>query len=121
MTVHNDQLDDLNKLVPLQDKLYATHESVAGQFPFIVRIAIALYDPETSVLKTFMHSSGDDNPLEHYQALLDDAPSLKKILKTGAPRVVNNMLTFEGEQREHTKRLGRYGYAASYTLSLIHI
>lgn len=120
MTTHNDSLEDLNKLIPLQDKLKATHESVAALFPFIVRIAIAIYDPETSVLKTFLHSSGDANPLDHYSALIDDAPSLKEILKTGAPRVINNMLTFEGSGGEHSKRLGRYGYAASYTMPMFN-
>ncbi len=120
MTRHNDSLEDLNKLIPLQDKLKATHDSVAALFPFIVRIAIAIYDPETSVLKTFLHSSGDANPLDHYSALIDDAPSLKEILKTGAPRVINNMLTFEGSGGEHSKRLGRYGYAASYTMPMFN-
>jgi len=120
MTIHNDVLVELNKLVPLQDKLQATHKSISDLFPFIVRIAIAIYDPETSVLKTYMHSSGDDNPLDHYSALLDDAPSLKEILKTGFPRVINNMLTFEGEGGEHSRRLGRYGYAASYTMPMFN-
>jgi hypothetical protein len=78
MSTHNDALEELNKLLPLQDKLYATHKSIAELFPFIVRVAIAIYDPETSVLKTYLHSSGNDNPLDHYQALIDDAPSLKK-------------------------------------------
>ena len=120
MTTHNDALEELNKLVPLQDKLQATHKSIADLFPFIVRIAIAIYDPETSVLKTYMHSSGDDNPLDHYSALIEDAPSLKEILKTGLPRVINNMLTFEGEESEHSRRLGRYGYAASYTMPMFN-
>ena len=120
MTTHNDALEELNKLVPLQDKLQATHKSIADPFPFIVRIAIAIYDPETSVLKTYMHSSGDDNPLDHYSTLIEDAPSLKEILKTGLPRVINNMLTFEGEESEHSRRLGRYGYAASYTMPMFN-
>ena len=120
MTIHNDVLEELNKLVPLQDKLQATHKSISGLFPFIVRIAIAIYDPETSVLKTYMHSSGDDNPLDHYSTLIDEAPALKEILKTGLPRVINNMLTFEGEGGEHLRRLGRYGYAASYTMPMFN-
>lgn len=118
MTTHSDALEELNQLVPLQDKLYATHKSIAELFPFIVRIAIAIYDPETGVLKTYLHSSGDDNPLAHYQALIDDAPSLAKILKSGLPRVINNMLTFESDEREHSRRIGRQGYAASYTLPM---
>lgn len=120
MTDQHDSLDNLNKQIPLKDKLIAAHNSLKTNFPFIVRIAIALYDPETSMLKTYIHSSGDDNPLDHYQSSLDDAPSLKEILKKGKPRVINNMLTFENKQNEHTKRVGRQGYAASYTLPMFN-
>ena len=120
MTEHYDALEELNKHIPLREKLIATHKSVSEIFPFIVRIAIAIYDPETSVLKTYLHSSGDDNPLDHFQTYLDDAPSLKAILKKGLPRVANNLLTFEDGQHEYTKRIGRQGYAASYTLPMFN-
>ncbi len=120
MTEHHDVLQDLNKKIPLRDKLVATHQSVSEVFPFIVRIAIAIYDPETSVLKTYLHSSGEDNPLDNYQTLLEDAPSLKEILKKGLPRVANNLLTFEDGKHEHTRRIGRQGYAASYTLPMFN-
>lgn len=120
MSEHSDVLDELNKHIPLREKLIATHKSVSEVFPFIVRIAIAIYDPETSVLKTYLHSSGDDNPLDNYQTYLDDAPSLKEILKKGLPRVANNLLTFEDGNHEHTKRIGRQGYAASYTLPMFN-
>lgn len=115
---HQDALADLNRDISLRDKLRTAHQSVQANFPFIARIAIALYDPETHVLKTFLHSSGNDNPLENYETLLDNAPSLKQILDIGHPRVINNMLTFENGQHEHTRRLGRQGYAASYTLPI---
>lgn len=120
MTEHKDALQELNQQIPLRDKLVATHRSVNEVFPFIVRIAIAIYDPETSVLKTYMHSSGEENPLDNYQALLDEAPSLKEILKKGLPRVANNLLTFEDGDHEHTKRIGRQGYKASYTLPMFN-
>lgn len=120
MTEHHDVLEELNKHAPLRDRLIAAHKSVSELFPFIVRIAIAIYDPDTKILKTYLHSSGDDNPLDHYQALLDDAPSLKAILEKGLPRVANNLLTFEDGQHEHTKRIGRQGYAASYTLPMFN-
>jgi len=120
MTEHSDELVELNKHLPLHDKLVATHKSVSEAFPFIVRIAIAIYDPETSVLKSYIHSSGDDNPLEHFQALLDETPSLKAILKKGLPRVVNNLLTYDDGKHQYNKRIGRQGYAASYTLPMFN-
>jgi HD-GYP domain-containing protein (c-di-GMP phosphodiesterase class II) len=120
MTRHHDVLEGLHKKITLREKLIATHKSINELFPFIARIAITIYDPETNVLKTYLHSSGEDSPLDNYQAVLDDAPSLKAILKEGLPRVINNMLTFEEGRNEHTTRIGRQGYAASYTLPMFN-
>lgn len=118
MDEHHDVLEFLNRHMPIHDKLVAMHRSVQEGFPFIARVAVALYDPKTNILKTFLHSSGEDNPLDHYQASLDDAPSLKAILDKGLPRVVNNQLGVELGDSRHTKRIGRQGYAASYTLPM---
>ena len=120
MTEHHYELEELNKHIPLREKIVAVHKSVSEIFPFIVRVAVAIYDAETDLLKTYLHSSGEDNPLGHYQTHLDDAPSLKAILKKGLPRVVNNLLTFENGKNEHTRRIGRQGYAASYTLPMFN-
>ena len=117
---HRDLLDDLNKPLSLKDKMVSAHRSVQNKFPFVSRIAIALYDPDTRILKTYLDSSGGDEPLAHYQALLDNAPSLKEILAKGLPRVVNNLVTFENGTHEHTQRIGRSGYAASYTMPIFH-
>lgn len=117
---HDDIFSDLNRDISLREKLQSAHLAVSQRLPFIARIAITLYDPETHVLKTYLHSSGDDNPLENYETLLANAPSLKQILDKGRPRVVNNMLTFENGKNEHTVRLGRQGYAASYTMPMYH-
>ena len=117
---HTDILNILNDNLPFKEKLISAHQAIRSFFPFVARIAIALYDPETTILKTFVHSSGEDQPLDNYQTSLENAPSLKALLKEGRPRVINNMLTFENGTREHTRRLGRQGYAASYTMPMFH-
>lgn len=118
MFTHNDNLTLLTQEAPLKEKLISAHQAIKNKFPFVARIAVTVYDPETRVLKTFLHSSGDDNPLAHYQSLLDEAHSLKEILKKGKPRVVNNLVTFEDSRKKHAKRIGRQGYAASYTMPM---
>jgi HD-GYP domain-containing protein (c-di-GMP phosphodiesterase class II) len=118
MPDYQDTLESLNRNVPLRDKLVQTHRVMQTHLPFIARIAIALYDPKTALLKTYLHSSGADDPLPHYQAAMSEAPSLANILKDGRPRVVNNLLTFENGRHEHTRRIGRQGYAASYTMPM---
>jgi len=120
MFYHDDVLAALNANMPLKDKLVSAHKVVQEKFPFIARIALAIYDPETKVLKTYLHSSGEDRPLYNYQALLDDAPSLIEILKKGKPRVVNNLVAFEHSEHEHAQRIGQQGYAASYTMPMLH-
>jgi HD-GYP domain-containing protein (c-di-GMP phosphodiesterase class II) len=84
----------------------------------ISRIAVALYDPKTDLLKTYIHSSGDDQPLNQYQALLHETPSLMDIVITGKPRVVNDMTIFVGGEHEHTRRIATQGYGSSYTLPM---
>lgn len=120
METYQDTLEALNRNLPLGAKLIQTHRVVQKQLPFVARIAIALYDPKTNLLKTYLHSSGEDDPLPRYHASLNEAPSLANILKEGRPRVINNMLTFESGQHEHTRRIGRQGYAASYTMPIFN-
>lgn len=120
MPEHEDIHAALNLDVPLREKLVRTHAAVRQLFPFIARIAVAIYDPATTVLKTYLHSSDTSNPLAHYQTTLDKAPSLQRILEQGKPRVINNMLTFEDVRHEHTRRIGRSGYASSYTMPMFN-
>ncbi len=117
---HTDAFGFLNHNAPLREKLHIAHQTVQQSLPFIARIALTLYDPDTRVLKTYLHSSGGQEPMQHYQAIIDSAPSLVEILKRGHPRVINNMLTTQRGEHEHTRRIGREGYAASYTLPMFN-
>lgn len=117
---HRDTLENLNRHIPLRDKLIAAHESMCQQFPFIERVAVTLYDAKTRMLKTYLHSGKDDGQLENYQQLLDNAPSLKAVLDEGLPRVINNMLTFSNGEGDRTKRIARQGFKASYTLPMFN-
>ena len=55
--------------------------TLSDHFPFIDRIAVAIYEPETDSLKTLAYSSNEPSPLPHYQAKLRDARSLSEILQ----------------------------------------
>lgn len=118
MFEHNDTLHELTQKSSLHDKLKATHRSINDTFPFIARISIAIYDPVTQELKTFIHSSGEDNPLDHYQVMITNAPSLKKIFDRGIPRVVNDLNEFKEGKHAHTTKIREQGYAASYTMPM---
>jgi HD-GYP domain-containing protein (c-di-GMP phosphodiesterase class II) len=113
---HKDILDSLNKNLTLKAKLVCTHEAIKQFFPFLARIAITIYDPATTLLKSYIDSSDHPTHWQHCQAHLEEIPSLKEVLDKGRPRVINNMVTFENDEYGHFKRLGREGYAASYTM-----
>ncbi|MEW6982187.1 HD-GYP domain-containing protein [Colwelliaceae bacterium 6471] len=119
MCTHKDKLNGLNKHISLHEKITSTHKILRDTFPFLERIAIAIYDPKTGLVKTYIHS-GNKNALAHYQTYLDKVPSLKKIVEQGLPRVINNFLTFENSNSEHAKRIGRHGFLASYTLPIFN-
>ena len=118
MYEHDDILHSLNDNLPLMDKLTSVHNAMRLQFDFIDRIAVAIYERKSDVLKTYVHSSGGDQPLSHYQSLLSDAPSLQEIIDVGKPRVVNDLSIFADGNRLHTQRIAEQGYASSYTMPM---
>lgn len=118
MLEHVDALTALNRNVPLSAKLRAIHEQLRHQLDFIDRIAVATYDPHTDLVKTFIHSSGDDNPLSNYQTRLSQAGSLGQIAKSGKPRVVNDLAIFSDGTSEHTRRIAAHAFVSSYTLPM---
>ena len=118
MFTHQDQLNPLDQNIDLTSKLEYIHAALKERFPFIARIAAAIYDPDTDLLKTFVHSSGGDQPLSNYQAKLDETHSLREILEKGQPRVVNNLGIFANSGKEHAKRIDSQGYQASYTMPM---
>lgn len=118
MPTHYDVLTTLNRSVPLSAKLRAIHLQLSQQLPFIDRIAVATYDPKTDLVKTFIHSSHDGNPLSNYQAKLSVSDSLVQIVKTGTPRVTNDLSIYAHGTQEHTRRIAAQHYGASYTLPM---
>ena len=113
-----DTFDDLNRNIPLSEKLKSIHSILKTRIPSIDRIAVAVYDPKTDLLKTFIYSSREEHPLIHYQAKLAEAGSLRAILQTGRPRVVNDLAVFAKGEHEHTKRIAGQGFGSSYTLPI---
>ena len=118
MSNHQDALEALNRHTPLSEKLKTLHDALTRRFEFIDRVSVAIYDAKTDELKTFIHSSGEDNPLAQYQAKLSEARSLQEIRESGKPRVVNDLTVFAKGPHEHTGRIAAQGYGASYTLPM---
>jgi len=115
---HRDTLDTLNGHHSLIDKLAALHKLLKRRYPFISRIAVALYDPKTDLLNTYVDSGKSAHPLKRYSAKLGNVSSLKDTMTRGTPRVVNDLDVFILSRTEHATRIRAAGYGASYTLPM---
>lgn len=113
---HHDALAELETSRPVGMRLQSLHQAIQVKYPSIARVAVALYDSATNTVKTYVHSSGADNPLPHYESGLDDAPSLLKTLTDRRPRVVNDLAVFAEGSHLHTQKIWAQGYRSSYTL-----
>ncbi len=116
MFEHEDPLSPLGDRLELADKLAHIHATLRERFRFLDRIACAVYDPKTDLLKTLLASSADGS-LSHYQARLSEARSLMEIIESGRPRVVNDLSVFPAA-RAHSRRIAELGYRASYTMPM---
>lgn len=101
-------------------RLKHIHDDVKGMLPSINRISVALYDPESDVLKTFINSTDDGSPLEHYQAELTQVASLRELAMGRVPRTLNDLTALAGGDSEHTRKILAKGYLSSHTVPIVH-
>lgn len=118
MFEHQDVLAALNGKLSLPEKIKFVHGLLKDRFDFIDHISVAIYDPKTDLLMTFVHSSDDANPLVLYSAKLEDSASMQEILKAGRPRVVNDLDIFSNAPAEHTRRIAALRYKSGYTMPM---
>jgi HD-GYP domain-containing protein (c-di-GMP phosphodiesterase class II) len=118
MFSHQDVLSALNGKLPLPEKIKFIHDLLKERFDFIDRISVAVYDPKTDLLKTFLHSSGGDDPLSLYSAKLSDSASLQEILKAGRPRLANDLDVFRNVPAVHARSIAAQQYQSSYTMPM---
>jgi Response regulator containing a CheY-like receiver domain and an HD-GYP domain len=104
----------------LAERLACFHDESKRDFDGINRIAIAIYDPATDLLKSFVHSSEGDNPFDHTVARLEDLKPLAELARTGGRRVINDLSTHAAGTPAHAKRLLACGYLSSYTVPIFH-
>ncbi len=115
---HADALAALDAGGPLERQLGAIHEALYAELGQVDRISVAAYDPPGDLLKTFLESSPTRSALVRYEAKLTETPSLAETLRSGRPRVVNDLELFRRGERVHTRILADEKYRASYTVPM---
>jgi hypothetical protein len=104
----------------LAERLACFHDELKRDFDGINRIAIAIYDPATDILKSFVHSREGDNPFEHTVARLSDLKPLALLAKTGARRVINDLGAHLPSTPAHLRRLVAAGYQSSWSVPIFN-
>lgn len=99
----------------LTGNLHAVYELIRARYPFLERVALALYDPGTDLLKTFISSNADEVLLKRYEVKLSQVPSLATLAQRRESRLVHDIAVAFGTQSTHSAWLVERGYRASYT------
>lgn len=86
----------------------------------INRIAAALHDPATDLLKTFVHSSDGPNPVEGAAVRLSELPTLSRLARSGRALVVDDLLNDEAPAKEIGSDLVRHGYRSRCVMPVMH-
>lgn len=60
MVDRENRLRGLNENLPLGRKLKLLNAEISRRFPFVARLAVAVFDPKPRVLKTFLSSGEGD-------------------------------------------------------------
>lgn len=102
----------------LGGRLRRLHRIIATRHPSIGRVALALYDTGTDLLKTFVASNENEQSLSHHQAHLSDVPSLAALRDSRKARVVDDLALSFGSHSRHSRWLLEQGYRSSYTLPI---
>lgn len=100
----------------LNQRLEGVHRQVREYFPFVARIAVALYDPATDDIKTFLHSPADSSPLRHYSAKLASAKWLDELRRSRRARVIEDLSASLLGVQLHSRRISAAEFKASYTV-----
>lgn len=108
---HNPEAERL----PLHEHLREIHASLQDELIDIDRVAVAIYDRRTDVLKTFVHSTLGAVPFIHHQTKLSDVPSLAALARDHQDRVVQDLLAPGRLPGEHDRQLIASGIRSSYT------
>lgn len=102
----------------ISGRVFAVHEQLSSFCPQIRRIGVAIHDPTTQTLRTFLQSTHGPDPLPAYERRLADVPSLADLAATRQARVIENLAAELRSRAEHTVRLLDAGYRSSYTVPM---
>ncbi len=108
-------IESISDTDSIQRQLQDIHASLKSVLPGIGRVAVAIYDEQTDLLKTFVHSTDGEPPFSHYEAKLANVPSLCELARSTDVRIIDKLRSDGEHPSWHVSRLVETGYRSSYT------
>ncbi|WCE31657.1 HD domain-containing phosphohydrolase [Vibrio sp. SCSIO 43137] len=115
----SDMLNYLDSGTNIQQRVTTIRQDLVRYYPAIHRVAIALYDAERDVLKTYACDEDITSGLKNYEAVLGECESLRYLASSGRKRVVNDLVAMGENDKQHTALVRNAGYQSSLTMPLI--
>jgi HD-GYP domain-containing protein (c-di-GMP phosphodiesterase class II) len=109
-------IETLSDMGSIQNQLEDIHRNLRTELAGIGRIAVAIYDEQTDILKTFVHSTEGEPPFSHYEAKLEQVVALRELARSHRPRVIDDLQARRDYGSAHVQRLLQSGYRSSYTV-----
>ena len=106
------------KMPSLTARLESIHSMVMDKVPSIDRIAFALYDAKTDLMKTFINSTKARVPISAYETKLSEVPSLQTLAETGSVRVINDVQSELKRHSKHSTWVLDQEYQSSFTIPI---
>lgn len=109
----------ISRIPTLSARLDSIHTSIIEKFPAVNRIACALYDPKTDLLKTFINSTHEGHAITAYEYKLADCASLSQLVSSGTFRVIDDIQSTFAPATEHSSWLLSQNYKSSFTIPMV--
>lgn len=108
----------LNDIPSISMRLSNIHDLVFQKVPSIDRIACALYDPKTDLLKTFINSTKQGYAISNYEYKMSDSTSLQTLVTSKKCRVIDDIKKDIQPGNRHCDWLLQQGYHSSLTIPM---
>jgi hypothetical protein len=102
----------------MAESIEIIHSVIASRYSGVDRVAMAVYDAGSDMLKTFVSSNHDGMALIAYEAKLESVPSLQSLAKLHQSRVVQDIEGNFPTLSRHGDWLKDKGYLSSYTVPI---
>lgn len=101
----------------MANKLRSLHDGLRVDMPQITRVAVAVYDSKTDMLKTYVNSTFEGDSLPRHEAKLSSVPSLQHLVDTRADRIISDTAILKEIPTRHSQAVAAH-WGSSFTRPL---